>query len=194
MNDSVSSGFDIVIEEVDNFYTTLANEIKKLVEKRELEKADRILELAKKIEAFKEKVTSLKKEWQASFKNINNELLTIENEGKRTNNQDQSGKLRRGLKTPQKEYYLPILESLIELGGRAQINDVLSKVREKMSSVLNRYDFDRLKNGEERWKNTAQWARFEMVKEGLLSDSSPNGIWEITEKGRKYYEEHKKKP
>ncbi len=61
MNDSVSSGFDIVIEEVDNFYTTLANEIKKLVEKRELEKADRILELAKKIEAFKEKVTSLKK-------------------------------------------------------------------------------------------------------------------------------------
>ncbi|KAF2961350.1 hypothetical protein [Fervidobacterium sp. 2310opik-2] len=62
MNDSVSSGFDIVIEEVDNFYTTLANEIKKLVEKRELEKADRILELAKKIETFKEKVTSLKKE------------------------------------------------------------------------------------------------------------------------------------
>ncbi|MFN3328095.1 MAG: hypothetical protein ACK40U_04450 [Fervidobacterium pennivorans] len=104
MNDSVSSGFDIVIEEVDNFYTTLANEIKKLVEKRELEKADRILELAKKIETFKEKVTSLKKEGQASFKNINNELLTIENEGKRTKNQDQSGKLRRGLKTPQKEY------------------------------------------------------------------------------------------
>jgi hypothetical protein len=30
-----------------------------------------------------------------------------------------------------------------------------------------------------------------MVNEGLLANNSPQGIWEITEKGRKFYEENK---
>lgn len=72
---------------------------------------------------------------------------------------------------------------------------MLSKVYEKMSGILKEFDLEKLKSKsrEERWKNTAQWARFEMVKEGLLSNSSPNGIWEITEKGREYYLKQAKK-
>jgi len=35
-----------------------------------------------------------------------------------------------------------------------------------------------------RWRNTAQWARHSMVKEGLLKADSPRGIWEITDAGR----------
>ena len=42
-----------------------------------------------------------------------------------------------------------------------------------------------------RWRNTAQWTRNTMVNEGLLAKDSPWGIWEITEKGRKFYEENK---
>jgi predicted transcriptional regulator len=30
-----------------------------------------------------------------------------------------------------------------------------------------------------------------MVNEGLLAEDSPWGIWEITDKGRKFYEENK---
>jgi len=44
-----------------------------------------------------------------------------------------------------------------------------------------------------RWVNTARWARQKMVEKGLLAKDSPWGIWEITEKGRKYYYEEKKK-
>jgi len=29
------------------------------------------------------------------------------------------------------------------------------------------------------------------INEGLLAKDSPQGIWEITEKGRKFYEENK---
>jgi len=42
-----------------------------------------------------------------------------------------------------------------------------------------------------RWENTAQWARNTMVNEGLLSADSPRGIWEITKKGRDFYNQNK---
>ena len=90
--------------------------------------------------------------------------------------------LKKGLRTPIKKFIMPILESLIELGGRA-----------KMKDVLNKYDYAPLPShpNEKRWENTAQWARYIMVQKGLLTNDSPQGIWEITEKGKIFYEENK---
>ncbi|RMH13146.1 MAG: hypothetical protein D6698_14360, partial [Gammaproteobacteria bacterium] len=39
------------------------------------------------------------------------------------------------------------------------------------------------------WRNTAQWCRNTMVREGLMKSDSPYGIWEITEAGRKYLQD-----
>ncbi|MGC8769605.1 winged helix-turn-helix domain-containing protein, partial [Calditerrivibrio sp.] len=86
-----------------------------------------------------------------------------------------------------------ILESLIELGGKAKVESVLNLVHMKMKNTLNEYDYQSLSSGSKRWKNTAQWARNTMVNEGLLASNSPWGIWEITEKGRKFYEENREK-
>ena len=36
----------------------------------------------------------------------------------------------------------------------------------------------------ERWEKTFHWARWEMIKDGLLKPDSPRGTWEISEKGR----------
>ena len=64
-----------------------------------------------------------------------------------------------------------------------------------MKNILKSYDEEPLssKPKEKRWENTARWARQKMVEKGLLAKDSPWGIWEITEKGRKYYYEEKKK-
>jgi len=55
-----------------------------------------------------------------------------------------------------------------------------------MKGVLIRVDYEPLASDPEmlRWRNTAQWARNSMVKEGLLKSNSPRGIWEISEAGR----------
>jgi len=87
---------------------------------------------------------------------------------------------------------MPILESIIELGGRAKIKDVLERVHDKMTGILNEHDYKPLKK-EKLWENTARWAKHRMVEKGLIAKDSPWGIWEITEKGRKYYYEEKKK-
>ena len=89
-----------------------------------------------------------------------------------------------GIKTPQERYRLPILQALVELGGKARTGRVLDRVGELMAGILNDFDRERLPQGRDiRWRNTAMWERLDMVKERLLSDQSPNGTWEITEAG-----------
>ncbi len=93
-------------------------------------------------------------------------------------------------KTPEREYYVPILEALEELGGRGYVDEVLKIVYAKMRERFTEDDLLLLPaGGDYRWHNTAQWARRHMVDEGLLRDDSPRGVWEMTEAGRKYLEQ-----
>ena len=56
-----------------------------------------------------------------------------------------------------------------------------------MANRLTKYDLEPLpsENKTVRWRNTAQWCRNSLVREGLLKADSPFGIWEISESGRK---------
>lgn len=92
-----------------------------------------------------------------------------------------------GIKTSQEKYRIPILQALVEMDGGGKTGKVLDRVGELMADILNDFDWERLpQNRDIRWRNTAMWERLDMVKEGLLKDQSPNGIWEITESGRAY--------
>lgn len=94
-------------------------------------------------------------------------------------------KLEKGLKTPEKEFRIPILEALVELGGRAEAKEVLKIVEQKLKGKLNKYDYENIPSNPHkiRWKDTASWCRNTLVNEGLLSSNSPKGVWEITENG-----------
>jgi len=99
---------------------------------------------------------------------------------------------RRGETTPQTAYTLPILESLIEMGGSGKMRDVLDRVHDKMKNKLTPKDLGKVPSGTAiKWKNTAQWDRQRLKTEGYLKKDSPFGIWEITEEGRKSYEKLK---
>ncbi|MGC8903491.1 MAG: winged helix-turn-helix domain-containing protein [Fervidobacterium sp.] len=96
--------------------------------------------------------------------------------------------------TPQKEYRLSILQALLEKGGKATQKEVLEIIQRKMKNRFNELDLQVLRDGYTlRWQKMAQWQRYIMVKAGLLRSDSPRGIWEITEKGRNYLEEHTQK-
>ena len=77
------------------------------------------------------------------------------------------------------------------MGGRGRIQQVLERVEELMRGALKEVDYELVPSGRDvRWRNTAEWCRAEMVREGLLASGSPVGIWEITEKGKQYLREH----
>lgn len=88
--------------------------------------------------------------------------------------------------TPQAAYRMPILETLVELGGSAKTCYVLAEVYRKMENQLKDRDNEKLRSGEKRWKRQAQWERNKLKNMGYLKKNSPIGIWEISEAGRKF--------
>jgi len=100
----------------------------------------------------------------------------------------------RGELTPEAEYDLPILEALVEMGGGGSKQQVLEKVYAKLRNRLTRKDLEMTPSGTEvRWNNRAAWGRFQLIRKGYLKKGSPRGIWEITDAGREFYENQRKK-
>ncbi len=62
-------------------------------------------------------------------------------------------KLKRGLRTSEDAFRIPILEALVELGDSASMSQVLELVEKKMKDRLNEYDYQILpSNNTIRWK------------------------------------------
>jgi exonuclease VII small subunit len=181
--DNVKEAFNLLLEEIKKTVESLNNEAANLVRQGEYEKASSLIEKAKTIREFKKKVEDILDEW------IEIQMPIIARIRKITKSKLQRHKLRKGLKTPEKAFVIPILETLIEMGGRGKVSDVLKRVEEKMKHILNEYDYQPLPSSPRsvRWKNTAQWCRQMLVNRGLLRNDSPYGVWEITEEGRQFY-------
>lgn len=168
---------EVIEVEIDSINKTGA----RAQERRDYGGASTAIERAHQITALRDRVLALRKEWEsltASPQTNRGKQITRE---KRRN----LGRLEAGLRTPETAYYQPILKALFDLGGSAKVKDVLEKVELLMKRVLTEVDYKPLKSKPQmlRWQETAQWARFQMVHEGLLKPNSPWGIWEITEAG-----------
>jgi len=87
------------------------------------------------------------------------------------------------MKTQQSEYRPYIIDCLKAHGGRAHVKTIRNWIEKEMSHKFSTRDLERLDNanGEAVWWNSAQWARLDMVKEGVLRNDSPRGIWELSE-------------
>jgi hypothetical protein len=96
--------------------------------------------------------------------------------------------------TPTDAYWIPILESLEDLGGRGRTDEVLDLVEKKMAGTLKPQDHELLPSGiSVRWRNRAQWQRQNMVQRGFIAANSPRGSWEITPAGREWLREEEQK-
>lgn len=184
----VAIAFDIVLEEIENAIEGLNKEGAKAFQSGNYEVARDLMDKGSQMATFRNKVKDLQKEWVKIFATMS--LPKSRNRRKKI-----AVRLKRGLRTPEECFRIPILQSLVELGGSASMADVLDRVESKMREQLNVYDLSPLPSNSTqlRWRNTAQWARNAMVKEGLMASNSRRGIWEITEFGKKWLLEKTKK-
>ena len=77
-------------------------------------------------------------------------------------------------------YFGPLLDALRAIGGSAKPDEATDRVAEDLNlsdDVLN----EALPSGGSRFRNQVAWARFYLVREGLL-DSSKHGVWSLTER------------
>lgn len=78
-------------------------------------------------------------------------------------------------------YFGPLLDALRALGGSAKADEAVDQVAMALAipdEVLN----ETLPSGGSRFRNQVAWARFYLVREGLV-DSSKHGVWSLTKKG-----------
>lgn len=173
----VNEAFEILLEEIEAVSNTLSDIGASSFKSGDYDKARLAIEQATRLQEFREKVKSLQNEWKSLFK----ESLRRRKKKKRTS------KLKRGLRTSEDTFRMPILQSLIELGGSAPVSDILNLVEKKLKGTLTKHDYQPLPSDPKsiRWRNTAMWCRKTLVNEGLLKSDAPFGIWEITDKGKK---------
>jgi restriction system protein len=176
----VNEAFEILLEEIEAVADTLNDAGAEAFRAGDYDKARAAIEEATRLAEFREKVKALQKEWQGLFAKVPRQKRRTSRKAKR--------RLPRGLRTPEDAFRRPILEALVELGGSSSIGEVLDRVEQKMKGVLNSYYYEPLPSDPRsvRWRNTAQWCRNTLVREGLMKSDSPHGIWEISEQGRKW--------
>lgn len=179
----VFGSFDILLEQIEGEISHNDRLGAQAFEHGKYAQARKALERADQLTAFRSKVVSLRQEWEALFGGQE----PADEHGRRN-----LGRLPKGRKTPETAYYRPILQALVDLGGSASLHDVLDRVEAMAGSQLKTVDFEPMASDPDqvRWRNTAQWARYSLVQQGLMRDDSPRGIWAISEQGRWWLHEH----
>lgn len=86
------------------------------------------------------------------------------------------------------EYFGPVLDTLRSLGGSAEPKDVMPKIRE-IVEVSDDEITGVTKGGQSKFENKVGWARFYLVKAGLI-DGKIRGQWTLTPAGRETHLDH----
>lgn len=175
----VNTAFEILLEEIELVANQLNEDGAQAFKEGDYDVAGRAIEEAIRVAEFREEVKALQKEWAS--------LLAKRPQRERKAGRGGKSRLPRGLRTPEDAFRRPILEALVELGGKASIGEVLDLVEKKMRAKLTKHNFEPLPSDPKsiRWRNTAQWCRNTLVREGMMKQDSPHGIWEIADLGRR---------
>ncbi len=179
-NKNLDASFEKVIAEIKDLIVGINKEAEKFLKENNYEAVKKVISNAEKVQLILSNIESARLDLGDLLKDQTLLKKNVITGGKKLKKE-----LKKELKTPQKEYKRPILEALVELGGRAKLKDVLDLVYEKMKDRFTPYDLSLYPvSGQVFWKFNAQQCRFRLVGEGLLKKDSPNGVWEITDKGR----------
>ena len=181
MNTSVitpEEAFEVLQTYIENALTSAQENGAEAMRTGKFDRVQEALNQAKTLDKLNKQISALQRDF--------NSLIEEAEEA------NKSARIKNGLKTSEAEYQVPVLQAIVELGGSANLNDVLELVYDMMRNQLNDYDKSALPSDgmTPRWRNTAQWARNTLRQQGLLKDDSPRGIWEISDAGRKWLDKN----
>jgi restriction system protein len=184
MNERVKQVLESCIAELENILNEMNASIKRAIDEVDYARSQQLIQEAEAVKRVIEQVRQIATGTPT--------LLTPTRTAKSPVRSRQRGK-RQPRGTPEGAYRVPILEALVELGGKAPVSAVLERVYTKLEGRLQPSDLEFVPSGqEERWRNTAKWARADLKEQGYLAANSPRGIWEITDAGRRYLESLKR--
>jgi restriction system protein len=179
---TVQAGFELLLEEMETEIEFINQSGAKAFAARNYDAARAVLERADQVTGLREKLSSLRAEWEKLVP-----VVSANGASSRKNGRHDLSRLQRGVRTRETAFFKPILQVLNQMGGVGDMSEVLERLPKLMKGTLTDIDFEPLASNSEvpRWWNTAQWAQSSMVQAGLLKADSPRGVWEMTEAGHK---------
>lgn len=184
MNERIKQALESCIAELESILSEIKMGIKRAADEEDTDRIDELNRETKSVKRVIEQVRQI-----AAGASIPSMPIRTAKPPARSR---QRGK-RQPRGTPEGAYHVPILEALVELGGQAPVSEVLDRVYEKLRGRLQPSDLEFVPSGqEERWRNTAKWARADLKAQGYIAADSPKGIWAITDEGRRYLESLKR--
>lgn len=91
--------------------------------------------------------------------------------------------------TNESNLLVPVVEALVELGGRARAIDVTEMVIAKLNPSSD--DMQKLPSGPRRIEKQIHWARNTLTIKGVILRNSPRGIWELTDNSEEWLDKVK---
>ncbi len=184
-NHEVIPAFEMLLDEMEAVVEGLNQEGAQLLTGGKYDDARALIEKVETINNIRDKVRSLQDEWRKLSVKPGKKPVRKPQQPKPT----PTARLGKGLRTPEDAFKLPLLKTLIEMGGAGRVSDVLDRMEKHVQPILTEHDYRPLKSSNEpRWRNTAKWARLVLVQKGYLASDSPRGVWEITVSGRAWAE------
>jgi restriction system protein len=179
----VEEALDLLSTEVREEIERIRNEGADAMKSGDYATATSVIDFAGKLEKFAGNVDKLIGEWSSIAKQHEAELEPV----KSIVGKSFFGKARKGTITTHKEFYVPLLQALVQMGGGGKTQKVVDQVGKLMVEKLKPKDLETLNSNSDtiRWRNKVMWTRNTLVNElGYMKGDSPRGFWEISEKGR----------
>lgn len=178
MSDHITTAFEQILEELEETRNLLAEKITTHATQQRFDEVVALGQQGTQLEGFRMRVGQLRDEWRQQFASLQTAPTPATPAAPKRRN--------HGLRTPQHVYYQPILQVLVDAGGRARSAFVVSSVYPKVKHLLNSYDHEPLPSNpkDTRWANAVAWARNDLREQGLIAPGSPQGVWEISAAGR----------
>ncbi|MBL9115464.1 MAG: winged helix-turn-helix domain-containing protein [Verrucomicrobiaceae bacterium] len=180
--DDVGTALHLLQEALEDEEQRIRSEGAQAMTEGEYDTATEVIEFAKRLQAFQDKVASLEREWR-NLEDVREHAAPAVQEivSKRFFGRGRSPDI-----TSHFAFCQPLLEVLVAMGGKAKTKEAIDRLGQKMKGKLKPKDYEthKSKGHQIRWRNSAQWARNWMVNhEGLMKKGEP-GVWEVSDKGR----------
>lgn len=185
-NQEVIPAFEMLLGEIEEVVKQLNQEGADLLTSGKYDDARALIAKVETINTIQNKVEALLDDWhKLSIKPAKKKVRKA-----RKPKPKSTSRLEKGLRTSEESLKIPLLKTLVKMGGAGKVSDVLDNMEPLIKDILNEIDYEPLQStDEQRWRNTTKWARADMIKEGLLDKDSPYGVWTISAYGREWLEE-----
>ncbi len=196
----VAAALELAIEAVDIVVADINRQAQDSIAEKGCWEARALLDLAERLVTFRSTINESAAHWEGLGAELDGRPSALPrrartaktSQRKKARTRTNYGKVDPSEKTSQRDYLIPILEVLDELGGTAKASKVLEAVAERICPRFTPADLEPLASNprEPRWRNTAQWARQQLRDEGPLAPPQVRGVWELTDAGRDYLRDH----